>query len=474
MAAIALAAIFAAVYVPALGHGFVKDDFRWIAAAEVHAPGDVRRIFVTNVGFYRPLVTTSFAIDRAIWGLDPRGYALTNLVLLLADAGLLFALAMRLSLPAAAALFAVAVWMFNFHGINMALLWTSGRTALLLCLFAQASALALLRGRRLAAGVLTLAALLCKEEALMLPPVLIALDAILRQDHVPARRMLTQSWPLWAATGVYLVLRANSGAFGPFTAPAYYQLTLVPGRLLQNLVQYLDRGGTFAAIAVAVVWLACLNVRTFNGGERNVITIGLLWFAAMYAITVLVPVRSSLYAVAPSIGSALIAGTFAARALREAPRKFAAASLALAAVVALLIPVYRSRNHGLIEPADLAARSLAAIQDATRDRPHNEQITLLDDSDEPVTLDDAFGALFPDAVRLFIGPDARGVIRSAPLTDGGDVDEGLVFVLRDGHLVRNRSGPAARSRTNIAQARGDELAPVGETVNIGQGLRRRR
>jgi hypothetical protein len=43
-------------------------------------------------------------------------------MLLCADAGLLFVLAHRLSLSSAASLFAVAAWMFNFHGINMALL----------------------------------------------------------------------------------------------------------------------------------------------------------------------------------------------------------------------------------------------------------------------------------------------------------------------------------------------------------------
>src|SRR5205814_5723360 len=116
-----LAALFGAIYLPALGHGFVKDDFRWIASAEVRSPADLARIFSTNVGFYRPLVTTSFAIDRAVWGLDARGYALTNVTLLMVNAALLFLLARRLSLPVEAALFAAAVWAFNFHGINMAL-----------------------------------------------------------------------------------------------------------------------------------------------------------------------------------------------------------------------------------------------------------------------------------------------------------------------------------------------------------------
>jgi len=110
---ILLLALFAGVYAPALGHGFVKDDYRWIASAEVHSPADLARIFSTNVGFYRPLVTTSFAIDRAMWNLDARGYALTNLTLLVANAGLLFLLARRLWLPVEAALLAAAVWVFN-------------------------------------------------------------------------------------------------------------------------------------------------------------------------------------------------------------------------------------------------------------------------------------------------------------------------------------------------------------------------
>jgi len=37
-----------------------------IAAADVRSLGDVRRVFSTNLGFYRPLVTMSFAIDRDI------------------------------------------------------------------------------------------------------------------------------------------------------------------------------------------------------------------------------------------------------------------------------------------------------------------------------------------------------------------------------------------------------------------------
>ena len=117
---------------------------------------------------------------------------------------------------------------------------------------------------------------------------------------------------------------------------------------------------------------------------------------------------------------------------------FAAASLSLIAAVALLIPVYRSRNHGFVEPADLAARSLAVIQDAARHYPGVTDI-VVDEDPAPtppganVTLDSAFGALFPDAVHLFVGPDVRGTLGTGLPRDS---NAPLVFVLRRGRLVQ--------------------------------------
>jgi hypothetical protein len=447
--AIVLVALLAAIYAPALGHGFVKDDFRWIAAADVQSPGDVARIFSTNVGFYRPLVTTSFAIDRAMWHLDARGYALTNATLLLANAGLLFLVGRRLSLPPEAALFAAAVWAFNLHGINMALLWTSGRTALLLCLFAQAGALALLAEARwsgVLAGLFTLAAMFCKEEAVMLPPLFVALHVWTGREERTLRGALVRTWPVWVAAVVYGIARAQSGAFSVSNAPDYYRLTFDPRAVLKNAGEYLDRGATFAAIISVILWLSAPRTAPLGDNERGAIRFGTAWFIAMFAITIFVPVRSSLYAVAPSIGTGLIAGACAARASRAVPGRFGRVAAVMIAAIALLLPVYRSRNRGLVEPADLAARSLATIQAAARSQPDARDIVLIDDPQAPVTLDSAFGALFPDAVHLFVSPAVRGTITDEAAT-AGRADAALVFTLRDGRLVQGRAprgGPSAR------------------------------
>src|SRR5258706_5272451 len=245
LAVVIILALLGAIYLPDLGHGFVKDDYGWIAASRVQSLPDLVHLFTANVGFYRPLVSTTFAVDHALWGLNPEGYALTNVALLLADTVLLLLLARRLRLPPAAALFGVAVWVFNFHGVNMAVLWISGRTALLLCLFGQASTLAFLNNRYMAAALLAFAAMLCKEEAVVLPALFLTLDL----THVPERNnagrgghVVLRSLPLLAALGLYGFLRVHSGAFAPLDAPDYYRFTLAPRAVLRNIAQYFDRG----------------------------------------------------------------------------------------------------------------------------------------------------------------------------------------------------------------------------------------
>jgi hypothetical protein len=170
------------------------------------------------------------------------------------------------------------------------------------------------------------------------------------ERYTSARRALLQSWPVWVAAAIYLIVRAQTGAFGLSDAPEYYRLTFDPRLVIRNAAEYLDRGATWAAIAGVLVFLVAPRGTSLNDDERRVIRFGVVWFALMFAITVFVPIRSSLYAVAPSIGSALAAGALASRARRAAPHRFALVCTALIACVAVLIPVYRIRITGSSNP----------------------------------------------------------------------------------------------------------------------------
>ena len=85
-------AVFLAVYAPAVGRGFISDDFRWIVESRIDRVADIPTIFSRHTGFYRPVVALTFAADYALFGNRPRGYGLTNLALALACAGLFAAL----------------------------------------------------------------------------------------------------------------------------------------------------------------------------------------------------------------------------------------------------------------------------------------------------------------------------------------------------------------------------------------------
>jgi tetratricopeptide (TPR) repeat protein len=90
-------AVFAsALYLNALANPFVYDDFRVIVEnTSIVDLGDLRAIVILEPT--RPLVNLTYALDRAIWGLNPVGYHLTNLLLHVANVILLFVLAGRLA-----------------------------------------------------------------------------------------------------------------------------------------------------------------------------------------------------------------------------------------------------------------------------------------------------------------------------------------------------------------------------------------
>jgi hypothetical protein len=431
----AACAYVAAVYVPDAGHGFIKDDVAWIEHGRVDSAADLQRVLLRAQGFYRPAVSVSFAIDWRTHGLRPAGYGATNLLLLGAGALALGYLATGLGLPRRAAVIAAFVWMLNFHGINMAVLWISGRTSLLLCVFALLAAALFVRGRALAAGGLTLLALFAKEEAVSLP-LFLAVWAWLEgrgtgrdtsgeaqasrarfaasdepgsqvHDARPSVRLvpvLRRVWPAWAALIVYSALRLGSGAHVPGSAPSFYQFTFDPAHVVENVLHYSDRALTYAALAVLVASLAVWRLPRLTPTSRRVFLFGALWMLSGYAITMLLPVRSSLYACFPSAGAALVAGALLAdlwtATTRAGRRRLVAAALVL---LAASYPVYRARNVRWVEIADLSAelfRAAGSLAAGGQTLPH---VIVVDDRTTRRSFAAAFGTLLPTAVSLATG-----------------------------------------------------------------------
>ncbi len=171
-----------------LGNGFVWDDHVLIeknaATLGSLSPKAIfaQDFWTTETGagrsnYYRPLVTLSYAVDYALFGLNPVGYHLTNILLHTANVALVFLLLAELAVPAAFC--AAAASIFAVHpALAESVAWVSGRTDLIATFWTLLSILALLaafrdkrRDPRLLAlsGALCLAALLSKESALVTP-----------------------------------------------------------------------------------------------------------------------------------------------------------------------------------------------------------------------------------------------------------------------------------------------------------------
>ena len=414
----------AAVYLPDVGRGFVKDDFGWVGAgrAALHAPSDA--LVPAAPGFYRPAVAFTFAADYLLHDVRPRGYGFTNLALYLLCIGAISLLCRAAGLSPPAATLAAVVWAVNPHGINMAVVWISGRTSLCLTLFAVLAAIAVTRRRYVWTAVCVAAALASKEEAIALPLMLFAWHRLVVRDDRSAETPRAE-WrvvvALVAPTAIYLAIRMQTGAFMPWSAPSYYRFSFAPTLVLRNVFEYADRAATIGAIAIALTAAASRLAPAIERSRLRLLAAGVVWTVGAYGLTVFLPIRSSLYAVFPSVGAAIgaaaiVEGMMARVAARHGASERAAAlrlAVVLGATLLAMVPVYRARNARYVEPARLSERALRTIDADAAAAVHG--VIVLHDVDDPMSsFVGAFGTFARDAVRLHSGRDVNVWIDPPP------------------------------------------------------------
>ncbi len=192
----------------ALSAGFVWDDWTLIANNSAIRHWDTLPTVFTQTflaSYYRPVVMLSFALERAIWGLRPFGFHLTNLLLHGANSILVFAILKRVSRNADAAF--LGALLFAAHPAHKGVVNIADRTGMLSAFF-YLGALTLYIGYRNsgnskkawlrygAAVVFCALALFSKEEALTLPAIIILTDWFLFPEKL--RRSWTRSAALYA------------------------------------------------------------------------------------------------------------------------------------------------------------------------------------------------------------------------------------------------------------------------------------
>jgi hypothetical protein len=172
-AAAVVAAAAIAIYWPALGSGFVGDDFMIVHRLRALAgPADVLRFFRGEFfEYYRPLGFVAHAIDWRLAGADPRQFHLTNILLHAVSSVLVLLIGRALSPRTIAG--PVAALLFALHASNHeAVVWISARFDLLATCFSLAAVWWMVRdgaGSFVVPPLLFLCAALSKESAVALP-----------------------------------------------------------------------------------------------------------------------------------------------------------------------------------------------------------------------------------------------------------------------------------------------------------------
>jgi tetratricopeptide (TPR) repeat protein len=403
--ALALAAVTVAVFAPALGHGWVDydDDQNFLRNPHYRGLGPAQlRWMLTAVimGHWTPLTWLTHGLDYVLWGMDPGGYHLVNVLLHAANAAVFFVLARRLlaaALPGAAPLplrlgGAAAALLFALHPLRVeSVAWITERRDVLAALFYLLTAFTWLRAaasegraRRdwyfASLGLFALG-LLSKSMLISLPLVLLVLDVY------PLRRLDPRDWRSPAARRVlletvpYLALAVATLAITTLTmrasvrvtsldlyppaarlAMAAYSLVFYPLKTLAPLdlrpmyelplrVSLLEPPFLFAALAVVAITIALVAVRRRWPGGLAV------WVA--YALT-LAPVSGLVHAgpqiaadrfsYLPSLGLCLLLGAGVAagaarpRLARLAPALAAAWLASLAALTWSQVQIWRDTD----------------------------------------------------------------------------------------------------------------------------------
>ncbi len=247
--AILLAATFAA-YALAPWSGFIWDDHKAIERGRlISSLANVPRLYVNDTMFnsdggafastatvdtYRPLTMTTLFVDRAIYGLHPAGFHITNILLHLACVLLTWAIARAIGVRDRLALAAALI--FAVHpAISEGVHWINGRSDPLCVALFLAAVSMWLRGNGVACALLFFAATLSKETAFVLAPAVLTLSS--RRRHQQSLPRAVAPWLVGGAAGLAMRLLAlHRTALAASGAHVGYALERLPLLWLDGLV----------------------------------------------------------------------------------------------------------------------------------------------------------------------------------------------------------------------------------------------
>lgn len=372
-----LAAVGVTLSAVNLNSYFLQDDFYFIRYLHFNTPQilDGQRAFAwfielwsgenpqtSGAVFFRPLVQLVFLADYLVWGLNPFGYHLTNLVLHVLTTFQVYILAQLLTHRRLTALLA-GLFFVAAPGPLEAVSWISGRTDLLGSLFYLTALVSFILYRQQSRRIFSLLgpisfvlALGAKEMAVTLPLVLVLYDALFGRAAWQTR--VRAQLPFWGILAGYLILRlmlfGKIGGFreaqlqDPLVLVIYYTRYLV-------LPWPIDTPDSVVALTAVMLFILLWFARASRAAW-----FGFLWMP-ITLLPVLVSWPMSRYAYLPAVGISLLLAVVLTRESRL--RWVRALEWAAAAVLLLL---FYSINISTNQSWARASQISALFPNATR------------------------------------------------------------------------------------------------------------
>jgi Tfp pilus assembly protein PilF len=393
ISAAAIAAVTAALFLPALKNGFVNwDDTQNLVNNPAYrglGPVQLKWMFTTFLlGPYQPFSWMSLGLDYLLWGMDPFGYHLTNIVLHALTAAVFFLLCFRLfsaspasekNIGSAALAAAAAALLFAAHPLRVeSVAWVTERRDVLSGLFylltllwyfaprANAGARTIPWRAHLPPIAAFLLSLSAKGMGVSLPAALVLLDIY------PLRRLPVQPWkwfnkehiPVWLEKIPYLLL-AGAFAFigylgqssaGTVMPAGRYNVAEHTAEMLYGAVFYLYKTVVPVDLAPLYRFPESFVLMSWPAAGAGVVLLAITaaalsltarlpsvpvaWFFYLAGITpilVLIRTLADRYTYIPCMGFAALAGAALMKAMNSGrwPVRAGAVLLTLAAIAAL-------------------------------------------------------------------------------------------------------------------------------------------
>lgn len=264
--ALLLALIAFGAYLPVLQNGFIWDDTVYVYENHTIQSIDIRLLYWdSSVILWHPLTMLSLAIDNALWGLNPKGYHITNNFIHAMNTFLVFMLAVQVAgwkTPGqnttnknTLIVGSVTALLFGVHPLHVeSVAWISERKDLLCAFFFLLTLLAYLKyinsdtkakriGRYALCLALFILALLSKPMAVTLPLVLLVLDFYpLRRLTIKglgdSKGVLIEKTPFFLLSFIFSIITiCTNKAAGPL--PIFIAELPFTARLLSSVHSYI-------------------------------------------------------------------------------------------------------------------------------------------------------------------------------------------------------------------------------------------